>query len=175
MSGSAARMPGATAGRPGAEGARPAGPLRWALRLLLAGPGQMRPWGCLAAYALTAAGAVMLVWSGAIHLRLWSAGYSSIPVIGPLFLAQGMGTIVIAAALVIIPRLVLMVVGAVTLGATAVGLLLSVHTGLLGYRESLAVPYARSSLVVEFAGAAILVFAAGVVASAAHGRQEPGR
>lgn len=65
--------------------------------------------------------------------------------------------------------------GRLTASALTAAGAVSVHTGLLGYRESLAVPYARSSLVVEFAGAAILVLAAVVVASAAHGREEPGR
>ena len=47
--------------------------------------------------------------------------------------------------------------GAVTLAATAVGLLVSAHGGLLGYQESLAVPYAMLSLQVEFTGAAVLL------------------
>ncbi|MBO0803992.1 MAG: hypothetical protein J2P25_13075, partial [Nocardiopsaceae bacterium] len=131
------------------------------LRLLLAGPGRVRPGPArLAVYALTVAGAALLAWSGVIHLRLWTEGYSGIPVIGPLFLAQAVGSLVIAAALVIARFLVLMVAGAVTLAATAAGLLVSVHVGLFGYRESLAIPYARSSLVIEFAGAAVLLVAA---------------
>jgi hypothetical protein len=115
---------------------------------------------------MAAAGAVLLVWSGVIHLQLWSDGYRSISVIGPLFLAQGTGSIVVALALGVFRRLVLMVAGAVTLAATAIGLLLSVHIGLFGYRESLAVPYAGTSLVVEFAGAAVLVAAAAIVLAA---------
>ena len=76
--------------------------------------------------------------------------------IGPLFLVQGVGSIVIAAALAAFRRLALIVAGALTLAATAVGLLLSVYVGLFGYKESLAVPYARSSLLIEFTGAALL-------------------
>src|SRR6516165_12333023 len=53
-----------------------------------------------------------------------------------------------------------MAAGAITLAATAVGLLLSVYAGVFGYRESLAVPYAETSLVVEFTGAAVLLAAA---------------
>jgi hypothetical protein len=95
-----------------------------------------------------------------IHLQLWSDGYSSIPTIGPLFLAQGIGGIVVAVAVVIFRRMVALGAGAVPLAATAVGLLLSVHVGFFGYRESLAVPYATSSLIIEFTGAGILVIAA---------------
>jgi hypothetical protein len=102
------------------------------------------------------AGAALLIWSGVIHLQLWADGYRSISVIGPLFLVQGVGSIVIAAALAVLRRLALIVAGALTLAATAGGLLLSVYVGLFGYQESLAVPYAQSSLVIEFTGAALL-------------------
>ena len=40
------------------------------------------------------------------------------------------------------------------------GLLLSAGTGLFGYQESLAVPYAETSLAVEFTGAVVLMVAA---------------
>jgi hypothetical protein len=50
--------------------------------------------------------------------------------------------------------------------ATAAGLLLSAGVGLFGYVESLAVPYAEASLVVEFTSAAVLAFAAAIVLAA---------
>lgn len=115
---------------------------------------------------LAVAGAALMVWSGVIHLQLWSQGYRDIPVIGPLFLAQGIGAIVTAAVVVVFRRLVLLAAGAVTLAATAAGLLLSVDIGLFGYTESLAVPYAKASLVVEFAGAAVLLAAAAILLTA---------
>jgi len=62
--------------------------------------------------------------------------------------------------LVLFRWLVLMAAGAVTLAATAVGLLLSVYAGLFGYKETLLVPYAETSLWVEFSGAAVLLAAA---------------
>ena len=140
---------------------RPAGFLGQVVTFLLRGPGQLksRPlgWGVS---LLAVAGAALLVWSSVIHLQLWSDGYSDISVIGPLFLAQGIAGIVIALAVVVFRRMVALGAGAVTLAATAVGLLPSVHTSLFGYRESLAVPYAESSLVIEFTGAAVLVVAA---------------
>jgi hypothetical protein len=131
------------------------------IRFLLKGPGQLRSrplsWGIS---LLAVAGAALLVWSSVIHLMLWSDGYSGISVIGPLFLAQGIGGIVIAVALVIFRKMIALGAGAVTLAGTALGLLASVHLSLFGYKESLAVPYATSSLVIEFTGAAILVIAA---------------
>jgi hypothetical protein len=134
---------------------------RRAIRYLLMRPAEVR-WrpGRWAVGILAVAGAAMLVWSGVIHLMLWDDGYRDIPTIGPLFISQGVGSILIAVPLAIFRRLALMAAGAVTLAATAVGLLLSVHVGLFGFQESLAVPYAETSLVVEFAGAGLLALAA---------------
>jgi hypothetical protein len=149
--------------RSGSSG-RPESFPRRAARLLVKGPGGLTsPTARWTVNFLAIAGAALLIWSGVIHIRLWSDGYRDISVIGPLFIVQGAGTIVIAVILVVFRRLVLLAAGAVALAATAVGLLLSVHIGLFGYRESLAVPYAGSSLVVEFTGAAILLAAAAIV------------
>jgi hypothetical protein len=112
-------------------------------------------------------GAGFLVWSGVIHLMLWSDGYKDISVIGPLFLVQGIATIVLAVAIVAFRWLALLAAGAVAGVATAVGLLLSVNVGLFGYTETLAVPYAELSLAVEFTAAFVLLVAACVLALAA--------
>ena len=110
-----------------------------------------------------------MVWSGVIHLQLWSDGYRNISVIGPLFLIQGAGGIALAVVLAVFRRVVLMAAGAVMMAATAAGLLLSAGIGLFGFRESLAVPYAGSSLAVEFAGAAVLAAASAIVLAARPG------
>jgi hypothetical protein len=142
-----------------------------ALRFLLAGPGSARrPAAGRAVTALAVAGAALLAWSAVIHLRLWATGYDSIATIGPLFLAQGTGGLALAAAVALFRRLVLLAAGAVTLAATAAGLLISAHAGLFGFRESLAVPYAGLSLDIEFTGAAVLGCAAVLLAWAARGR-----
>ena len=120
--------------------------------------------------ALAAIGAAFLVWSAVIHLELWGDGYSDISVIGPLFLAQGIGCIILGVAIVAFRRLALLAAGAVAGAATAVGLLLTVHVGLFGYTESLTVPYATLSLAVEFTAAFVLVLATGLLALGAHGR-----
>ena len=133
-------------------------------RLLLSGPATLTaPMARWAVTLLAVAGAALLVWSGVIHLQLWSGGYRDISVIGPLFLLQGIASIVLAVALAVFRRFALLAAGAVTAAATAVGLLLSASIGLFGYTESLAVPYAKMSLVVEFTSAAVLAIAAVIV------------
>jgi hypothetical protein len=152
-----------TLSRPSAAGKPDSFPRRFA-RLVLTGPAQLAsPVSRWAVTLLAVAGAALLAWSGAIHLQLWSDGYRDISVIGPLFLIQGIASIALALALVIFRRLVLLAAGAILLAATAVGLLLSADIGLFGYQESLAVPYAVTSLIVEFTGAAVLVVAAVIV------------
>src|SRR5580658_8105087 len=136
-------------------------------RLVLTGPAQLTsPLSRWAVTLLAVAGAALLVWSGVIHLQLWYDGYRGISVIGPLFLIQGIASIVLAVALAAFRRLVLLAAGAVLAAGTAAGLLLSAGVGLFGYVESLAVPDAQTSLVVEFTSAAVLAAAAAMVLAA---------
>src|ERR1700722_14170232 len=116
---------------------------------------------------LAGIGGAFLVWSAVIHLELWSGGYKDISVIGPLFLVQGIASIILGVAVVAFRWLALLAAGAVAGVATAVGLLLSVYVGLFGYTESLSVPYATLSLAVEFTAAFVLLAAAVLLALAA--------
>jgi hypothetical protein len=137
------------------------------IAFLLRRPGALRSRALRAGvFVLSATGAGFLVWSAVIHLELWADGYRDISVIGPLFLVQGIACILIAVAVVAFRWLALLVVGAVTGIATAVGLLLSVNIGLFGYTESLAVSYAKLSLAVEFTAAFVFLVAAGLLAFA---------
>ena len=140
---------------------------RRSARLLLRGPASLTsPAARWAVTLLAVAGAGLLAWSGVLHLQLWSEGYRTISVIGPLFLVQGIASVVLAVALVAFRRLVLLAAGAALAAGTAAGLLLSASVGLFGYTESLAVPGAVTSLVVEFTSAAVLAVAAVVVLAA---------
>ena len=110
-------------------------------------------------------GAALMVWSAVIHLQLWADGYRSIAVIGPLFLIQGIGSIVLALAIAVSRRAFLLAAGGVMMAGTAVGLLVSASVGLFGFQDSLAVPGAMTSLVAEFGAAAVLAAAATALAA----------
>ena len=139
-----------------------------AISFLLRRPGALESRAArLAALALALTGAAFLVWSGVIHLMLWSDGYKDISVIGPLFLVQGIASILIGVAIAALRWLALLVVGAGAGVATAVGLLLTVYVGLFNYKESLSVPYATLSLAVEFTAAFVLLVAVALLALAA--------
>ena len=147
-------------------------------RLLLRKPGMLQSRTARAAVLVLAAiGAGFLVWSGVIHLMLWSDGYKDVSVIGPLFLVQGIASIVLAVAIVAFRWLALLAAGAVAGVATAVGLLLSVDVGLFGFTENLSVPYAELSLAVEFTAAFVLLAGTCVLAlselARTAGKREP--
>ena len=151
-----ARAPGsARAGRAPAPGRRLLEALNWAPAQL--GSPALR-W---TVNVLAWAGAIAVLLSGLIHLKLWiDGGYQGISVIGPLFLVQGIVGILLAVALGVFRRLGLVLAGAGYCVATAAGLLISVNFGLFGFQDSLAVPYATSSLVEEFIGGGMLLVAA---------------
>jgi hypothetical protein len=121
--------------------------------------------------AVILAGAVCTVGSGVIHLYLWGEanGYRSIPSIGPLFLAQGISAIVIGVLTAAARRPAVVLAAAGLLAATAVGLVITVEAGLLGFRETWSAPYAQTSLYEEIAGAVLLLIAAWALA------RRPGR
>ena len=79
--------------------------------------------------------AVLLLAGGAIHLNLWRGGYEGIPYIGPLFLANVIASVVVAAALVIRSgRLVLLAGVGLAVGSLA-ALVMSRTVGLFGFTD----------------------------------------
>jgi hypothetical protein len=90
---------------------------------------------------LRAAGAGLLIATGAIHLDLYLTGYRSIPVTGWLFLLQVIAAFGLALAVLAIPSRLAMAsrlaaaAGAGFALATLGGYLLSVWIGLFGFTE----------------------------------------
>ena len=149
---------------------QPDGFPRRALRVLGWGPAQVTSFAARwAVNVLALAGAVLIVVSAILHLRLYAQGYSSISIIGPLFLAQGVVSILFAVPLAIFRRLWLIVAGAGLMAASAVALILSAEIGLFGFKDSFAAPYAGMALVSEIAGAAVLVAAAALLLASRRG------
>jgi hypothetical protein len=150
---------------------RPDGFARRVLRIMGWGPAEVSSAAARwAVNILALAGAVLIIVSAVVHLRLWAQGYSSISVIGPLFLAQGIVSILFAVVLGVFRRLWLMVAGAGLMVASVVALVLSAEIGLFGFKDSFAAPYAGMALVSEIAGAVVLLAAAVVVVA---GRPRP--
>jgi predicted lipoprotein with Yx(FWY)xxD motif len=87
------------------------------------------------AAGLRVTGAGLLVVTAAIHLDLYVTGYRTIPVIGSLFLLQVIAAFVAAAAVLVTGSRVVAAAGAVFALATLGGYLLSLWTGLFGFKE----------------------------------------
>lgn len=104
--------------------------------------------------------AVAVLVSGAVHLKLWFDGFSSIAVIGPSFLLNAGGAVVIAVLLVAwrhwLPALLAVGFGLATLGAFVVSAtvgLFSVHEVWSGTPQ---VVSAVSEVVAALGGVALL-------------------
>jgi hypothetical protein len=139
----------------------------WWVDLLLRGPGELA--SVVSRWAVTVvivAGAVLTLGSGVIHLYLWGKqyGYKDIPTIGPLFLIQGIVTILLGLLIIASRRVAVLLAGAGLLVASVVALVLAIEVGLFGFKDSWLAPYAKTSLYEEIAGAVLLLAAAVVVA-----------
>src|ERR1700747_1013431 len=90
---------------------------------------------------LRVAGSGLLIATGAIHLDLYLTGYRTIPTIGWLFLLQVIAAFGLGLAVLAIPsrfaiaRRLAAAAGAVFALATLGGYLLSIWTGLFGFKE----------------------------------------
>ena len=79
--------------------------------------------------------AVLLLAGGAIHLDLWRGGYEGIPYIGPLFLANVIASVIVAAALIIRGGSLVLLAGVGLAVASLAALVMSRTVGLLGFMD----------------------------------------
>jgi hypothetical protein len=133
--------------------------------LLGKGPGPVStPFG-LAATVAYVAGALLVVWSGYIHFHLWDESgsyYRNIATIGPLFLAQAIGGLVVGILLVAVRRVWAAIIGIGYAISTFAAFLLTVNLpkGLFNFKEIWAAPFAGLAFAVEVAAAVVLLVAA---------------
>ena len=122
------------------------GAARSTARMTTHAPGRATSRVAWAARWLTALAVLV---SAVVHLYLWNEGMSSVDVIGPAFLVNGVGGIVIAVAVLVwrhwLPLLAAAGFGAATLGAYV----MSRTVGLAGVRETIWTTEAVVSAVVE--------------------------
>lgn len=101
------------------------------------------------AWAARTVTSVAVLVSALVHLYLWDDGMREVDVIGPAFLVNGIGGIVIAVVVLVwrhwLPLLAAAGFGAATLGAY----LMSRTVGLAGVRETITTTEAVVSAVVE--------------------------
>ena len=81
------------------------------------------------------AAATFVLAGGYIHVDLWRDGYRAIDYVGPLFLANGVISALLALALLLRPAVQVAVAGVVFAGGSLAALVLSRTIGLLGFTE----------------------------------------
>lgn len=138
-------------------------PLSWpAAPSPTAPPAPIRAWAAPFDLAVgRIAGAGLLAWMGWIHLHLWQQGYKYLPSIGNLFLANFVGAVAVAVAVVFAARCYLALAtlaGALAAAATLGSLIISINVGLFGFQDSSNAAFVHLSIWVE--GAALAVLAA---------------
>ena len=118
-------------------------------------------------------GGLLVVWSASIHFHLWDEpqGYRHISVIGPLFLLQAIGGLVVGVLVVAVRRVWIALAGIGYALATAIGFLLSVGLtkGLFNFKETWLAPFAHLAFAIEVAIVVVLL-AAGALCLAGRGR-----
>lgn len=103
--------------------------------------------------------AAFLLAGGIVHLSLWNGGYRYIPRIGPLFLANFVGSIALAVAVVVSRRAGISLAGIAFAAGSLVALILSRTVGLFGFTEMIWTPDAVKTLAAELGAITTLGFA----------------
>jgi hypothetical protein len=107
-------------------------------------------------------GAGLIIWSAYIHFHLWdSVGYRHIPTIGPLFLLQSIGGLIVGLLVLAFRQVWIAVAGIGFAASTMVGFLLTVGLkgGLFGFKESWSASFAHEAFAIEIATMVVLLIA----------------
>ena len=108
---------------------------------------------------------------GIIHYDLWTNGYRSIPKIGPLFLANFVGSIAIAAAVVLSRRAGVTFAGIAFATGSLAALILSRTVGVFGFSETIWTTQAVQTLASEIGAIATLAIVLTIQLRTAHRTQ----
>jgi hypothetical protein len=124
---------------------------------------EARPGGAALRWAVRIVGAALLLGNAWIHEHLYSIGYSTVHVIGPLFRIDSVLATIAALAVLFAPGVwfaVACLAGALLQLGTLAGLAASLTVGVFGFTETLDAPLLPQSVAVELLGAAVLLVGA---------------
>lgn len=102
-------------------------------------------------------GALLVVFSGFIHLHLWESTYRFVPTLGPLFLVQCTFSFAVGVALIVWREEYVPVVAMIFMLGSIVGCVLARTVGLFGFSSHSWSSWAILALISE--GAAVILFA----------------
>ena len=102
------------------------------------------------------AAAALVAAAGALHLYLWFDYFHRVHVVGTLFLLNAAAAAVIAVALAVSPKPIVLLAGLAYSIGTLVAFAISVRWGLFGYHESLWGSWQKAAGGVEVAASVLL-------------------
>jgi hypothetical protein len=105
---------------------------------------------------LQVAAAALVAAAGALHLYLWFDYFHRVHVVGTLFLLNAAAAALIAVALAVSTRPLVLVAGLAYSVGTLVAFAISVRWGLFGYHESLWGSWQKAAGGVELAATAVI-------------------
>jgi hypothetical protein len=103
----------------------------------------------MAAHLTRFLAAVFLLIGGIVHYKLWSSGYRYIPKIGPLFIANFVGSVALAAAVMVSRRATVAFAGVIFAAGSLTALVLSRTVGVFGFTETVWTTEALQTLASE--------------------------
>jgi hypothetical protein len=106
--------------------------------------------------------AVFLLIGGIIHYTLWTSGYRFIPKIGPLFMANFLASIVLAAAVMMSRRATVGFAGIAFAAGSLAAVLLSRSVGVFGFTEPIWTSQAITTVISEIGAIATLAVAVAI-------------
>ena len=105
----------------------------------------------------------LLIASGLIHLHLWDIAYRHVKTLDQLFLVQVAAALVLAVALLVTRRLVVVLASMLLMAGTIVGFLLARSVGIFGFKLTFTSGLANTVLVIEIAAVILLAITAGLM------------
>lgn len=121
--------------------------VKQALRLRPSRDTQPAGWAATTAFVIAG---LLIIWSSSIHFHLWqSLGYRHIATIGPLFLLQSIGGVLLGVLVIGVRRVWSAVLGAGFAVSTMVGFLISVEYGLFDFKDTWSAPFAHEAFALE--------------------------
>jgi hypothetical protein len=117
----------------------------------------------LTVWVLCVIDAGLLVASGVIHLHFWDIAYRHVATLGPLFLVQLIAAFVVAVALVVTRKLIMVAAAFLLMGGTIIGFILVRTVGLFGFKLTFTSGLAATVLVIEAVAVVLTAITAWVI------------
>jgi hypothetical protein len=110
----------------------------------------------LSLWVLCLCDAGLLIASGLIHLHFWDIAYRHVKTLDQLFLVQVVAALVLAVALLLTRRLIVVLASMLLMAGTIVGFLLARSVGIFGFKLTFTSGLASTVLIIEIAAVILL-------------------